>query len=70
MSDRTASEELDGNPGVPDEPPNDNYEWTAEPDDPDAAGMPGEFVNGPGDGVPGVRSEDNAAPEFDPESNN
>ena len=63
MSDRTVSEQLDGNPGVPDEPANDNYEWTAEPDDPDAAGMPGEFVNEPHEGVPGVRTTEDRPDE-------
>ena len=42
---------------VPDEPPPDAYEWTSEPEDPDAGGMPGEYVNDAGDGVPGVRRE-------------
>jgi hypothetical protein len=56
MSDRKTSEERHANVAVPDEPPPDNFEWTAEPEAPDAAGMPGEFVNEPHDGVPGVRS--------------
>ena len=42
---------------LPDEPPSDAFEWTEEPDDPDAAGMPGEYVNDTGDGVPGVRRD-------------
>jgi hypothetical protein len=56
MSDREVSEERHTDAGVPDEPPPDDFEWTSEPDDPDAAGMPGEFVNEPHDGVPGVRT--------------
>jgi hypothetical protein len=46
----------------PDEPDPDAFEWTEEPGDPDTAGMPGEYVNGPADGVPGVRSDDDAEP--------
>ena len=46
----------DDTTGVPDEPAPDAFDWTAEPEQPDVAGMPGEFVNEPGDGVPGVRS--------------
>jgi hypothetical protein len=57
---------------LPDEPPPDSYEWTSEPKDPDEAGMPAEFVNEPGDAVPGVRRDKDApAPaDFDQESNN
>jgi hypothetical protein len=40
---------------VPDEPPPDEYEWTSEEGDPDAAGMPAEFLNEPDEAVPGVR---------------
>ena len=47
---------------VPDEPAPDAFEWTEEPGDPDVAGMPAEYVNEPGDGVPGVRSNDDAEP--------
>jgi hypothetical protein len=42
---------------LPDEPPPDAYEWTDEPDDPDAAGMPGEYVTEPDEEVPGVRTK-------------
>jgi hypothetical protein len=64
MTDRTLPEP----PPLPDEPPPDAYDWTNEPEDPDAAGMPGEFVNDTGDGgVPGVRRE---GQDFDPGSNN
>jgi hypothetical protein len=45
---------------LPDEPPPDDYEWTGEPGDPDAAGMPAEFVNEP----------DAAVEQFDQESKN
>jgi hypothetical protein len=55
-------------PPLPDEPPPDAYDWTDQPEDPDAAGMPGEYVNDTTDGgVPGVRREPQ---DFDPESNN
>ena len=46
----------------PAEPPEDNFGWTGEPQDPDAGGMPAEFTNEPGDGVPGVRQSDDAPP--------
>lgn len=77
MTDR--SDPADQSRALPDEPPPDNYEWTAEPEDPDMGGMPAEFVNEPGDAVPGVRRGENPAPEppaargsrdFDQESNN
>ena len=64
---------------LPDEPPPDAFEWTNEPQDPDAGGMPAEFVNEGADAVPGVRRGDNPAPDpgtnqaardFDQESNN
>jgi hypothetical protein len=64
MTDRTFPEPP---PAVPDEPPPDSYEWTNEPEDPDAAGMPGEFVNEATDSVPGVRREPQ---DFDQRSNN
>ena len=64
MTDRTSPEPP---PPLPDEPPPDAYDWTNEPEDPDAAGMPGEFVNEPGDGVPGVRRQ---RQDFNPESKN
>jgi len=54
---------------LPDEPPNDDFEWTAEPGDPDMAGMAGEFVNDSGESVPGVRREEDF-PDFNQESNN
>jgi hypothetical protein len=57
MSDREVSEERNDGVGVPDEPEPDAFEWTAEPEAPDAAGMPGEYVNEPGEGVPGVRRD-------------
>ena len=41
---------------LPDEPPNDDYHWTAEPEEPDIAGMPGEFTNEPDDAVPRLHS--------------
>lgn len=56
MSDRRVSENRRDDAGIPDEPPPDSFEWTGEPQDPDAAGMPGEFVDEPHAGVPGVRS--------------
>jgi hypothetical protein len=57
---------------LPDEPPEDNYRWTAEPEEPDAAGMPGEFVAGAGagDSVPGVRRDPDGPPGFDRKSKN
>ena len=55
MTDRT--DPADPSRTLPDEPPPDDYEWTAEPGDPDVAGMPGEFVNEPGEAVPGVRRD-------------
>ena len=45
-----------------DEPPPDDYRWTGEPEDPDVAGMPAEFVNEPDDAVPGVRREGQGPP--------
>lgn len=54
---------------LPDETPPDNFEWTAEPEDPDAGGMPAEFVNETGEAVQGVR-RDEAESDFDQESNN
>ena len=47
---------------LPDEPPPDAYEWTSEPQDPDAGGPPAEFVNDSDDGVPGVRRGDGQPP--------
>lgn len=63
MSDRKTSEERHANVGVPDEPPADDFEWTAQPDAPDEAGMPGEFVNEPHEGVPGVRTTEDRPDE-------
>lgn len=57
MTEQTDRSDPEAQTALPDEPPEDNYRWTAEPEDPDAAGMPGEFVNEEGDGVPGVRRE-------------
>jgi len=74
MTDRT--EPAEATPSAdeppPGEPPPDEYRWTGEPEDPDVAGMPGEFVSEPDDAVPGVRSGTRPPPEteFDQESNN
>lgn len=53
---------------LPDEPPPDDFHWTAEPEDPDVAGMPGEYVNAPAEDVPGVRRSEETS--FDQESKN
>ena len=63
MSDRKTSDETNTGTDVPDEPGPDAFEWTSEPEAPDAAGMPGEFVNEPGEGVPGVRRDPDAVPD-------
>lgn len=58
MTDRTDAPEPSRTPSEerkPDAPPPDSYRWTNEPGAPDVAGMPGEFVNDPGEDVPGVR---------------
>ena len=47
---------------LPDEPPNDDYHWTAEPEEPDIAGMPGEFANEPDDAVPRLHSGEEKHP--------
>ncbi|HYH50361.1 MAG TPA: hypothetical protein VEG38_12520 [Acidimicrobiia bacterium] len=62
MTEQTDRSDPEGHSTLPDEPPEDNYRWTGEPQDPDAAGMPAEFANEPGDGVPGVRQSDDGAP--------
>ena len=41
---------------LPEEPPPDVDDWTAEPKDPDAAGPGAEFANESDEAVPGVRS--------------
>jgi hypothetical protein len=58
MTEQTDRSDPGGQSALPSESPDDNYQWTAEEEDPDAAGMPAEFANEPGDGVPGVRSGD------------
>jgi hypothetical protein len=70
MTEPTDRTDPEGQSALPDEPPEDNYRWTAEPKDPDAAGMPGEFVNQPGEEVPGVRRGEEEPPEFDQQSKN
>jgi len=47
---------------LPEEPPNDDYHWTAEPEEPDVAGMPGEYADEGDEAVPGVRSGEEKHP--------
>jgi hypothetical protein len=49
-----------------DEPP-DAFDWMGDPQDPDAAAMPAEFIDD-SDGVPGVRREPQAPAEDGPDA--